>query len=215
MAATTQPGRRRADAERSIAAILDAGLACFASNPETTMTAVARAAGVGRVTLYAHFPSREALLEAVLAHGLDQANAALDSEVNDQEPAPQALARLIHSSWRILERHGSLLAAATRELGPARLREHHARVLARVERLIARGQRDGVFRTDLPRGWLVTTFYSLMHAAAEEVDAGRLAPSRAAGVLQATLLAALAPPPAHPRPAGAAPGKGRGARPER
>jgi TetR/AcrR family transcriptional regulator, mexCD-oprJ operon repressor len=38
----------------------------------------------------------------------------------------------------------------------------------------------------------VATFYSLMHAAAEEVDAGRLDPAQAGGVLATTILAALA-----------------------
>jgi hypothetical protein len=38
----------------------------------------------------------------------------------------------------------------------------------------------------------VATFYSLMHGAAEEVDAGRLDPAQAPGVLAATILAALA-----------------------
>jgi TetR/AcrR family transcriptional regulator, mexCD-oprJ operon repressor len=66
--------------------------------------------------------------------------------------------------------------------------------MARVERLIARGQAEGEFRADLPRSWLVATFYSLMHGAAEEVDAGRLDPDQAAGVLTATLQAAFATP---------------------
>jgi TetR/AcrR family transcriptional regulator, mexCD-oprJ operon repressor len=66
--------------------------------------------------------------------------------------------------------------------------------MARVERLIARGQVQGEFRTDLPRSWLVATFYSLMHSAAEEVDAGRLDPDQAAGVLTATLQVAFATP---------------------
>jgi AcrR family transcriptional regulator len=188
--------RRRADAERSIAAILDAGLACFGTNPDVTMTAVARAAGVGRVTLYAHFPSRQALLEAVMAHAITQANQALELELEtpDGMPASQALAELIRSSWRILDRHRSLLTAATHELGVARVREHHDRVLDRVDRLIQQGQVEGSVRSDLPRSWLVTTFYSLMHAAAEEVDSGRLPQAAAADALQATLLAAFAPP---------------------
>jgi AcrR family transcriptional regulator len=186
--------RRRADAERSIAAILDAGLACFGTNPDVTMTAVARAAGVGRVTLYAHFPSRQALLEAVMAHAITQANQALELETPDGKPASQALAELIRSSWRILDRHRSLLTVATRELGVARVREHHDRVLDRVDRLIQQGQVEGSVRSDLPRSWLVTTFYSLMHAAAEEVDTGRLPQAAAADALQATLLAAFAPP---------------------
>jgi TetR/AcrR family transcriptional regulator, mexCD-oprJ operon repressor len=66
--------------------------------------------------------------------------------------------------------------------------------MARVERLIGRGQEERAFRTDLPRPWLVATFYSVMHGAAEEVDAGRLEPDQAADVLAASMLSALANP---------------------
>ena len=184
--------RRRADAQRNIAAILDAGLVCFSRNADASVAEVARAAGVGRVTLYGHFPSREALMDAVLAHAIRQANTVLDAEAIDRGPASDALWRLIRSSWRVVDHHRSLLAAAHRDLPPARIRQHHDQAMARVERLIARGQDEGDFRTDLPRPWLVATFYSLMHGAAEEVDAGRLDPAQAPGVLAATVLAALA-----------------------
>jgi AcrR family transcriptional regulator len=189
-----RPGatRRRADAERNIAAILDAGLACLSRNPDASVTEVAQAAGVGRVTLYGHFPSRQALVDAVLAHAIRQAHAVLDAEAIDHGPASDALSRLIRSSWRVVDHHRGLLAAAQRDLPPARIRRHHDQAVARVERLIARGQDEGEFRTDLPRPWLVATFYSLMHAAAEEVDAGRLDPAQAGSVLATTILAALA-----------------------
>jgi AcrR family transcriptional regulator len=189
-----RPGatRRRADAERNIAAILDAGLACFSRNPDASVAEVAQAAGVGRVTLYGHFPSRHELLDAVFAHALANANAVLDVEAIDHGPASEALSRLIRSSWPILAQHRGLLAAGQRDLPPARIRQHHDRAMARVERLIARGQDEGDFRTDLPRPWLVAIFYSLMHAAAEEVDAGRLDPTQAGSVLATTILAALA-----------------------
>jgi AcrR family transcriptional regulator len=82
--------RRRADAERSIAAILDAGLACFGTNPDVTMTAVARAAGVGRVTLYAHFPSRQALLEAVMAHAITKPTRPWSSSWRHRTASPPA-----------------------------------------------------------------------------------------------------------------------------
>jgi AcrR family transcriptional regulator len=190
--------RRRADAERNIAAILDAGLVCFSRNPDASVAEVARAAGVGRVTLYGHFPSRQALVDAVLAHAIGQAHAVLDAEAVDHGAATDALSRLIRSSWRVVDHHRSLLAAAQRDLPPARIRRHHDQAMARVERLIARGQDEGEFRTDLPRPWLVATFYSLMHAAAEEVDAGRLDPAQAGGVLATTILAALTASPEHP-----------------
>jgi TetR/AcrR family transcriptional regulator, mexCD-oprJ operon repressor len=199
---SSRPGasRRRADAERNIAAILDAGLACFSRSADASVAEVAQAAGVGRVTLYGHFPSREALTDAVLVHAIAKANTALDAVAIDDGPADEALARLVGSSWRIIDQHRRLLAAAQAHLSPARVRHHHDQAMARMERLIARGQDQGAFRTDLPRSWLVATFYGLMHGAAEEVDAGRLDPDQAAGVLTATLQSAFATP-AKQRPA--------------
>jgi AcrR family transcriptional regulator len=183
--------RRRADAQRNIAAILDAGLTCFSHNPEASVAEIARTAGLGRVTVYSHFPSRRELVDAVLAHALAKANA-LDTVAIDDGPTSDALARLIRSSWRILDQHRGALAAAQRHLDAARIRQHHDQSMARVERLIARGQEEGTFRTDLPRSWLVSTFYRLMHGAAEEVDAGRLDPDQAADVLAASILGVLA-----------------------
>ncbi len=197
--ATDRQPRRRADAERNIAAILDAGLACFSRDADASVADVARAAGLGRVTVYSHFRSREALVDAVMAHAISKANTALEAVAVDDGPAPEALGRLIRSSWRIVDHHRSFLAAAQHDLPPARIRHHHDQAMARVERLIARGQDEGNFRTDLPRPWLVATFYSVLHGAAEEVDAGRLDPSQAAEVLTATLLAAFTAAPSRPR----------------
>jgi TetR/AcrR family transcriptional repressor of mexCD-oprJ operon len=70
MTARTSARRRRADAERSIGAIVEAAVESFRRRPDVTMSEIASAAGVGRVTLYAHFPSREALVEAVTKHVL-------------------------------------------------------------------------------------------------------------------------------------------------
>ena len=45
----------------------------------------------------------------------------------------------------------------------------------------------------MPRQWLITATYSLMHAAAEDTAAGRLDAGDAAGLITATLLAAFSP----------------------
>jgi AcrR family transcriptional regulator len=156
------------------------------------MTEIARSAGVGRVTLYGHFPSREALLETLFERILQRSNATLEAVDVDSGPADEALVRLVGSSWRIIDEHRSLLAAALEHLGPDWVRDPHADAMARVERLIARGQADGVFATDVPLDWLVTIFYTLMHAAAEETDRGHLTPDTAPQVLTNTLLGALA-----------------------
>ncbi len=187
--------RRRADAERNIAAILDAALACFADDPQATMADIARAAGVGRVTLYAHFPSRDQLVAAGLDRAIAEAEAALAAGAADDTPADHAIATLIRSSWPVLNRHRMLLEVARASLGHQRLRAHHDPAITRFDQLIARGQAEGAFRTDLPRSWLVTVVFSMLHAAAEEVTARRLRQADAADILEATVLPALAPPP--------------------
>ncbi|MER6506355.1 TetR/AcrR family transcriptional regulator [Nonomuraea sp. NPDC001636] len=194
-AAARQPvPARRADAERNIAAILEAGTRLLSADPGASVAEIAKAAGVGRVTLYGHFPSREALVDAVLDHTVGLADAILEDEALDTAPAPEAMAGLLHSSWEILDRHRRLFVAADRVLPTERIREHHDRPLRRVERLIARGQDDGDFRTDLPLEWLVTTFFAIIHSAAQEREAGRLAAEEVEPVLIRTMLSLLTSP---------------------
>jgi AcrR family transcriptional regulator len=55
----------RADAQRNRELLLAAAVAAFSRNePEVTLESIAKAAGVGIGTLYRHFPSREALVDA-------------------------------------------------------------------------------------------------------------------------------------------------------
>jgi AcrR family transcriptional regulator len=192
MSTPPETRKRRADAERSIGAIVTAAVELFSRRPEANMSEIASAAGVGRVTLYAHFPSREAVLAAALERALTETIEALDAADLDHGPAPDALRRLIDAGWPILDRHRGLQAAGA--LSSDRLREHHTGVIDRIERLIRRGQADGAFRADLASGWLVAACYSLIHAAAQEVTAGRLKSGEATGILEATLLGTLAPP---------------------
>ena len=186
--------RRRSDAQRNHTAIVEAALQLFSRRPEATMADVAAAAGVGRVTLYAHFPSRQALLEAVVDRAVAETVSQPVDDLPHGAPAGAAVTAFVRSSWRVLHRFGRLSALVQRELDPERLRQQHGPALDEVANLVERGRADGSVRADLPIGWLVTTIYSLVHAAADEVDAGRLAAEDAPDVLDATLSQALAPP---------------------
>jgi AcrR family transcriptional regulator len=190
-----QGARRRADAERNVEAIVQAAVTLLGERPDASMAAVAQAAGVGRVTLYAHFASREALVEAALTRSVEELRAALVPVLSGDRPADDVLRAVLRSSWQQIDRSGRLSVLAQATLDPERLRRTHAPVLDRIEDLVRRGQADGVFRRDLPRRWLVASVYSLVHAAADEVDAGRLAPNRAAGVLEKTVLSIVRPAP--------------------
>jgi AcrR family transcriptional regulator len=63
----------RADAQRNRELLLAAALKLFtSSNVEVTLSAVAESAGVGIGTLYRHFPTRDALVEAVYRHEVER-----------------------------------------------------------------------------------------------------------------------------------------------
>lgn len=188
-----EPPRRRADAERNIAAILTAAGELFGRGHAPAMGEIAAAAGVRRATRYAHFPSRELLLDAVVERTIAETDAKLTSLHLDRDSADVALTRLVRTSWPMLDRHRRLRTVALAELGSERLRRHHDRALHHLDRLIRRGQDDALFRTDLPRDWLTTTFYAVLHAAADEADAGRLTPGDAPDLLAATVLSLLTP----------------------
>ncbi|GAA1569123.1 TetR/AcrR family transcriptional regulator [Kribbella sancticallisti] len=192
-ATPTRSPAKRADAQRSIAAILAAAVECLGRNPDASVSEIAKAAGVGRVTLYGHFPNRVDLVDAAFARAVEEGHAAL-SEVDLEGDPRAAMARLIESSWLLVEQSRSLLLAAQAVLPPGRIRALHAGPAERVQRLIERGQAEDLFRTDLPTSWLVGIMHSVMHSAADEINAGGLVPDQAAPFITATLLAAFTPP---------------------
>ncbi|GAA5010271.1 TetR/AcrR family transcriptional regulator [Actinopolymorpha pittospori] len=172
--------RRRADAERSIAAILDAAVAVLGERPDAKMEEVAAAAGLTRQTLYAHYPSREALLNAVVDRATAEAVAALDAVHLDEGSPTDALIRFLDASWYISERYPLLLRLPIASAVSRPERERHAPVLDRLEPLIRRGQRAGEFDRSLPRSWLLAATVSLAHLAGERVSAGEMTPAEAA-----------------------------------
>jgi AcrR family transcriptional regulator len=61
----------RADAQRNRDRLLDVAVRAFSQDgPDVTLDAIARDAGVGIGTLYRHFPTREALIEAAYRNEL-------------------------------------------------------------------------------------------------------------------------------------------------
>lgn len=187
-------GPRRRDAERNVGAILDAAQDLFRNDPDASMTEIAKAAGLGRVTVYGHFESREHLVEALLARATGEAERIVADADLAGGSATDALVRLVRTSWHVIDRHRGVHAVATRSLAPERLRRQHGGILDHVDQLVGRGQATGELRDDLPRDWLVSVVYALLHNAADEVDAGRLEAAEAGDVLVATLTRALTRP---------------------
>jgi TetR/AcrR family transcriptional regulator, mexCD-oprJ operon repressor len=192
-AANRADALRRAVAERNQAAILDAALIHLERDPKASLVEIAKAARVSRPTLYAHFPTREDLIEAALRRALDQTLRDLAAADVDEGNAAEALERLITAGWRSLARNLAIARLALDGLPPERLRQTHAPALEPVRKLIDRGRRTGEFRNDQPAEWMVTVLYALLHAGADEVASGRIDERSAPRLVHTSALAALQP----------------------
>lgn len=181
---------RRADAQRSIAAILDAAVEKFGTSPDASMTDIAKAAGVGRVTLYGHFASRDDLLHAAVGHVIHQVQHAFSTVDTDALPPGEALEAILRASWHMIERHRAFFAAAMHHHNPG-IEHDHDEIFRRLGAIIARGQADGTFRSDQPVAWLIAVCLGIVHAAVVQTESGQMTPTDAESALLTTIRSAL------------------------
>jgi AcrR family transcriptional regulator len=182
--------RRRADADRSEARILDAAVEALAGDPEASMAEIARQAGVVRATVYVHFPTRDALIAAVTERAMSEVVDVIVAAEPERGDPSEALRRVVTEAWRTLGRYHALVAINT-QLPQAELHARHRPVLAILEPLIERGQRDGSFRSDVPAAWHLSMVMALIHAASGELQAGRVPEQHAEAALSTTVLGAV------------------------
>ena len=190
--ARTPPApKRRADAERSIAAILDAAVDALASDPDASMAEIARRAGVVRATTYVHFPTRDALLDAVMDYTIADVAATVKAAEPDVGEPAEALVRLLRATWRKLDRLHSIIAINEARLSAEDFHQRHRPVVSAIAPLIVRGQKAGAFRADLPTAWHLSMLLAIVHAASREVQNGRIGDSQVEDAMLSTVLRAL------------------------
>jgi AcrR family transcriptional regulator len=153
----TTTGPKRADARRNRERVLAAAREAFAEGGESTaLEEIARRAGVGIGTLYRHFPSRQALLEALYVNEVEEVCRSA-AQLDEAEPW-QAL-----NDW--FERLIAYLAtkrALAHELlnyldaDAPLFKECRAGLFEAGEPLLKRAQAAGAVRTDIE-------FSELMH----------------------------------------------------
>lgn len=184
---------RRAIAERNAAAILDATERLLAERGTLSMAAIAGEAGVSRPTLYAHFRTMGDVVEAAVGRAIGASLAAVEAADPEAGPADEALERMLATSWSQLARQDALARVAAEHVPSGHLHRAHAPLMARTRALLERGQREGVFRSDLPADWLVTVFYALVHGADEHARAQSMDRSDGLELLSTTIRDVVAP----------------------
>jgi AcrR family transcriptional regulator len=141
----------RADALRNRAKLVEAARAAFAAAGDAVpLEGVARDAGVGIGTLYRHFPTREALVEAVYAAELDDVTDSV--AVLLRQFAPDAALRAWmgrYAAFVATKRGmaGTLRASwASGRIAPSATK---ARITTAVATILAAGAAAGVLRADV------------------------------------------------------------------
>ena len=141
----------RADAVRNRERLLEAAADIFsAGGPDASLEAVAKRAGVGIGTLYRHFPTREALFEAVYRREVDQLSELAERLANEAEPV-EALRRWLHANVRLVAtKKGMVAALALAAHRPSELHAYSAdRLTKAVGSLLDRAAKAGEIRADI------------------------------------------------------------------
>jgi TetR/AcrR family transcriptional regulator, mexCD-oprJ operon repressor len=183
----------RADAARNLHRIVEVAARLLGDDPNVGMAAVAAAADVSRATVYRHFPTRDALLEAIRAQALDRSETALVECRLEEGSATEALRRLVESWLEIAERYAFTQIIAQPGLGLDKAdRERRRRAFREpLFALIERGQAAGEFSTALTLEWAARMFGATVLAGARAVEEGALRRADAADTVFHTLTKGL------------------------
>ena len=148
----------RADALRNRERVLEAAKTVFsAGGPDASLEAVARHAGVGIGTLYRHFPTREALYEAVYRREVEQLGELAEQLKSEAAPV-EALRRWLRANVEFVATKKGMAAALALAAGPppSELTAFsYERLTMAIGTLLARAVEAGEIRDDIGPGDLL------------------------------------------------------------
>ena len=134
--------------------------------PEASLEAVARHAGVGIGTLYRHFPTREALFQAVYRHEVEGLIALAD-ELRKASGGLEAVRAWAHALIRLAETKRGLIGALAVTPGQdskAMYEELALRMREAVGTLLDAGREGGAVRKGITADDVVSTVLALCYA---------------------------------------------------
>ena len=158
--------RPRADSLRNRALLLEAATQVFsADDKQASLEAVARQAGLGIGTLYRHFPTREALFEAVYRHEVDLLADLAEDLARDDDPV-DGLKRWLQANVRLVAtKKGMIEALQLAAAGSSELKAYSTeRMLDAIRLLLDRAVTSGQIRDDVPAEDLLRTLVGIFYS---------------------------------------------------
>jgi AcrR family transcriptional regulator len=175
----------RSDARRNREKLLEVATAAFAASHgrPVSLESIARDAGVGIGTLYRHFPTREALIEATYRAELAEVAAAAE-QLLKRHPPQTALRR-----W--MDRYASFVAAkrgmaeslhAIFDSGDMQLSQTRNSIVGAVDGLLRAGADDGTLRSDVLADDVVSSLIGIFLASGSPDQTARMLDLLVAGI---------------------------------
>jgi AcrR family transcriptional regulator len=163
------PARKRgprADAQRNRERIVAAAAAAFAqTGADTSVEEIANAAGVAVVTLYRHFPDRDALIRGVGRDAFGKALSEAQAAIAEESTAWDALARILSQSQPLrLSLQFVLASPAAREvmMADAEAQAFKRGLFEVLDDAVQAAQAEGSVRTDVGAGDVAMLFVLLV-----------------------------------------------------
>ena len=162
-----KPARRpRTDAVRNRERLIEAATHVFGMGaPQASLEAVAREAEVGIGTLYRHFPTRDALFEAVYRREVDHLGDLAERLAHEAAPV-DALRQWLHANVGLVAtKRGMVEALQLGASGSTELKAYSfERLTAALALLLARGVATGDLRADITADDLLRTVVGIFYA---------------------------------------------------
>lgn len=159
---------RRADAERTVQAILEAAERVLSADPTASMEQIAAAAGVARTTVHRRFATRDALIDELTGWAAQRFGEAVHR--GRPETAPPLVA-LYQVTANVLDvKIGWGFAMSRSFSADPQVAGVHAGVREQCDRLLLRARDAGVIRTDVDLDWARRVYYALIHEATQQPE---------------------------------------------
>jgi len=178
----------RADARRNYERLIETARTAFAERgTDASLDDIAKRAGVGSGTLYRHFPTRDALLHAVLRDRIDGLLAHADELLSEPAHDPEGEARCAEAAldrWLRTYLAGAatprgtstvIIQAMSADWAGTGLGDAAAAICDALGRLLERAQRAGAVRAEVGPGDLLRITNAIGVAAERSPDPGAYA----------------------------------------